>query len=559
MFKFKSTIVCLAALLSAGLAVRAQEPLLDVLKKDMAATMKELGKKEYAPYYMNYRVVDERLSTITAAHGSIVANESIHKRTFVPQIRIGDRQFDNFMDQDMGVKLGPGQKPAVLPTDENGEAAIRQVLWDELCRRYDFAVDILKRNIANNAVNLEKQDKSPSFADAPVEVHYEKPLPETELKLDDKAWGEKLCKLTDTFKKYPKIIQGNATINYQVKRTYFISTEGACVVHNLRYARLMVMAQSKADDGMDLPMALSYFAFDPEDLPSADAIMDDVERLARTLTNLSDAPLVDAYTGPAILSGPASGVFFHEIFGHRIEGQRMRQETDGQTFRKKLGQYVLPKGTHVYDDPTLARYQDEDLNGYYLYDEQGVKAQRVEVVVDGKMNDFLMTRKPMEGFPKTNGHARAIGDFDPVSRQSNLVIESDNLKTEAELRQILIDEAKAQGKQFGYFIKQVNGGFTSTDIRGINSFNVAPLETYRVYVDGRPDELVRGVDIIGTPMSMFESITHFGGQTAVFTGMCGAESGWVPVTAVAPSTFVKKVELQRKAASKNLPPILEKP
>lgn len=228
----------------------------------------------------------------------------------------------------------------------------------------------------------------------------------------------------------------------------------------------------------------------------------------------------------------------------------MKSESDGQTFKKMIGQFVLPEGMHVYDDPTLRKYAGEDLNGFYKYDDQGVKAERVDVVVNGKLNDFLMTRTPIDGHPRTNGHARASDGFDPVSRQSNLVIETSNPKTPEELRQLLIEEVKKQGKEYGYFFKEVTSGFTFTGKGGTNSFNVTPLEVYKVFADGRPDQLVRGVDLIGTPLSMFSNIIYAGNDARVFTGMCGAESGSIPVTAISPTILVNKVETQRKAKHK---------
>ena len=92
-----------------------------------------------------------------------------------------------------------------------------------------------------------------------------------------------------------------------------------------------------------------------------------------------------------------------------------------------------------------------------------------------------------------------------------------------------------------------------------NAFNVMPTEVYKVYVDGRPDELVRGVDLVGTPLAMFSQITDAGDDPAVFTGTCGAESGWVPVTAISPSLLVKQIEMQKKSKSQDRPPILERP
>ena len=213
----------------------------------------------------------------------------------------------------------------------------------------------------------------------------------------------------------------------------------------------------------------------------------------------------------------------------------------------------------VYDDPTCQYYAGQQLNGFYKYDDQGVKAQRVNIVVNGILNDFLMTRTPIDGHPTSNGHARAEGGADPVSRQSNLIIESSQPKSDEEMRQLLINEIKKQGKEYGYYFTEVTSGFTFTGRENTSAFNVTPLEVYKVYADGRPDQLVRGVNLIGTPLSMFSNIICAGNKHQVFSGMCGAESGQIPVTAIAPMILVNKVEMQRKPQSRDMLPILKRP
>ena len=379
-----------------------------------------------------------------------------------------------------------------------------------------------------------------------------------ELTVDQAAWEKRLNEVSAVFKAYPLLQSGDVSLTFRVLRNYFVNTEGTEVVQNRTYARIMISASMKAEDGMELPLNMSYFAYDPKDLPSNDRMIADAKDMVKRLTVLRDAPVVDPYTGPAILSGPASGVFFHEIFGHRIEGHRLKG--GGETFKKKVGELVLPADFQVYCDPTLRSYAGEELNGFYLYDDQGVKARRVDVVKDGILREFLMSRVPLDGFPHSNGHGRTAGGGDPVSRQSNLVVETTAPHTEAELRSMLIEEAKKQGKEYGYYFKEVTSGFTLTGEGGsLNSFNVTPLEVYRIYVDGRPDELVRGVDLIGTPLSMFSNIVCGGDAPSVFTGECGAESGWVPVTASSPMILVNKIETQRRQKSRDLPPILPAP
>ena len=541
---------------------QGQDKLLGLLKEELAQQMKELKDEEFPPYHMNYRVIDVTSSVVSASFGALMNSQQYRSRTLVPQIRLGDEKLDNFRFNQMGAAMSRYQGPSVarLPLDEeNNEDAVRQAIWDEVNNRYKFAVDMYQKTKAESSVNVEEEDKAPYFSEAKVEKYYEAPLPAEKMTIDMDQWAARMKEISAVFKNQPGIMKGDAIMIYTVERRYFVNNEGTEVVQNLPYARIMVFGETKADDGMELPLNLSYFAYDPADLPANDKIIADAKEMVKTLEALRVAPVVDPYTGPALLSGPASGVFFHEIFGHRIEGQRMKSENDGQTFKKMVGQLVLPADMHVYDDPTLRKSAGEDLNGFDKYDDQGVKAERVDVVVNGKLNDFLMTRTPIDGHPRTNGHARASDGFDPVSRQSNLVIETSNPKTPEELRQLLIEEVKKQGKEYGYFFKEVTSGFTFTGKGATNSFNVTPLEVYKVFADGRPDQLVRGVDLIGTPLSMFSNIIYAGNDARVFTGMCGAESGSIPVTAISPTILVNKVETQRKAKSQDILPILPAP
>ena len=169
----------------------------------------------------------------------------------------------------------------------------------------------------------------------------------------------------------------------------------------------MLSASLKAADGMVLPLNMDYFAYNPDELPGIDRMVADAKEMIRRLLALRDAPVADPFTGPAILSGSASGVFFHEIFGHRLEGHRLK--TGGQTFKKMVGEQVLPVDFQVYCDPTLTRYAGTDLNGHYLYDDEGVRARRVNNVENGVLKEFLMSRVPLDGFPVSNGHGLPAG------------------------------------------------------------------------------------------------------------------------------------------------------
>jgi TldD protein len=287
-------------------------------------------------------------------------------------------------------------------------------------------------------------------------------------------------------------------------------------------------------------------------------VLRDVNQMIRDLKALRVAPVVEPYTGPAILSGRASAVFFHEVFGHRIEGRRQKGEEEGQTFKKKVGQAVLPASFSIYSDPTIRQIGGTDLVGSYKYDNEGVRARRVTVVDHGIFKNFLMSRSPIEGFPHSNGHGRDQQGFPVVARQSNLIVEVQNPVTPAKLKKMLIAEVKKQNKPFGLYFDEVEGGFTLTGRAIPNAFDVLPIMVYRVYPDGR-EELVRGVDLIGTPLTAFSKIVTGDNEVAVFNGLCGAESGLVPVSSTSPAILVSQIEVQKKEKSQESAPILPPP
>jgi len=199
------------------------------------------------------------------------------------------------------------------------------------------------------------------------------------------------------------------------------------------------------------------------------------------------------------------------------------------------------------------------LAGTYDFDNEGEPSQRVEVIKDGVLKNFLMSRMPVKNFGQSNGHGRNQPGRMPTGRQGNLIVTSTKTVPEAEMRQKLIDEVKKQGKPYGLYFDDIQGGFTLTTRSLPQAFQVLPVLVYKVYADGRPDELVRGVDIVGTPLAALTRILTTGDQPKVFNGVCGAESGQVPVAAVAPSMLFSEMEVQKRAHEHERPPLLPPP
>jgi TldD protein len=538
-----------------------QDELMTIVEAELQREMTAFGKANQPPYYLAYRIHDLTSSTITSSFGSLVGNYTGRSRVMVTDIKVGDYSFDNshpvdnFDNVDIPMYGMHGGGAVELPLDNRPEA-IQFTIWQQTQSSYRQALAMFKA-----IRNTQKTNAAPipDFSKEAPSVHQDGPLQEFSSFLNEKEWIERIKKFSVPFLNNPDIIDAEASIDVGMERKYLISSEGTRIAQNRTYAYLTLQGSIRADDGDIVPLHQSYFAFDPSQLPSDEVILQDVNKMIAKLVLLRSAPVAEPYTGPAILHARTAGVFFHEIFGHRVEGHRLKDKTDGQTFKGKLKEQVLPKTMNVIFDPTLPDFNGQALNGYYQYDDEGVKGQKVKVVENGVLKTFLMSRTPIENFANSNGHGRAQAGSEAVSRQSNLIIENQKAVSTNDLRKMLITECKKQSKAYGYLFMDVVGGFTTTDRYMPNAFNIFPTEVYRVYADGRPDELVRGVDLIGTPLAMFAEIKAADNKSEVFTGFCGAESGSVPVTAISPSLFVKRIETQKKPVTQVEKNLIKRP
>ena len=543
----------------AASAPEAKDPLSAVLRDELVRNMEGMAGEDVEPYFISCRVNEIKSYRIRSSFGQLMESLPDQSRKLAVHLRVGSHELDNthpLRGSRYGIMIT--DTGAELPLDGNPDG-IRQIVWRETDKHYNRAREIFARVQAELAIKVETEDQSDDFTREQPATWYEPPLEESETEFDIVDWEEKLKAYSAIFLQHDYILKSSATFIFSYERKYFVSSEGSDVTENRLTCRLVVSGETQADDGMELPLHLSYFGFRPEDMPPHEQILADVEEMAQTLGRLREAPVADAYTGPALLSPQSAGVFFHEIFGHRVEGHRLKEETDAQTFKKKVGDKVLNENLSVIFDPGMERYGDFFLNGSYKFDCEGQKGQRVTVVEDGILKGFLMSRTPIEGFSNSNGHGRAQAGYQTVTRQSNLIVETSRPYSEVQLREMLIEEARRQGRDYGYLFVSTRGGFTTTGRYMPNAFNVTPLVVYRVYRDGREDELVRGVDLVGTPLSIFSNIEAAGDSPGIFTGICGAESGGVPTSTVCPMIFVSQIETQRKPKGQERLPILPRP
>jgi predicted Zn-dependent protease len=523
-----------------------------VMQAELSRASTSLAKGDPAPYFVSYSVHDQNMVVLIGAYGSLLTDASLHRRQADVVMRVGAPALDNTH----GSSRASGMTSGSLPLGDDPDA-LAHVLWELTDREYKRAAPAYLNVKTNTAVRAEEEDKSPDFSKEAPQTHTGATpvLPE----FDRTAWEGEIRRLSANFRKYPQVYFASVMLQLQNSNSRMASSEGTAIVTPSASARLLIEAQTRADDGMELLRVETFQAPTAGALPGEAELTAKIEKMSDDLLALRNAPVAEPYDGPALLSGRAAAVFFHEVLGHRLEGHRQRDEDEGQTFTKKIDQQVLPPFLSVADDPTVHEMAGLKLAGSYDFDSEGSPAQRVEVIHNGVLKSFLMSRMPIKGFSNSNGHGRNQPGLMPTGRQGNLIVTSTQVLPEGQLRQKLIEEVKKQGKPYGLYFDDIQGGFTLTTRSLPQAFQVLPVIVYRVYADGRPDEMVRGVDIVGTPLAALTRISATGDKQHVFNGVCGAESGNVPVSAVAPAMLFSELEVQKQAHSHERPPILPPP
>ncbi|HUJ30437.1 MAG TPA: metallopeptidase TldD-related protein [Candidatus Acidoferrum sp.] len=533
----------------------ATPDIIKAMQAELDRSMDTLSKADPPTYFVSYTVADRQYSQVSGSNGALLSSSDDRARWLEVQTRVGSVQLDN--THKVGDRPPSWTSPGTVTVLDDDIPVLRREIWRETDRQYRAAAEALIKVKTSQQVQVQTTEgAAPDFSHEAPHTYFG---PLVRIQVDRKPWEERVRRYTAAFSKSPAVLNSIVTFSALGMNQYQVNTEGTKLAFGQVHYRLELYVQSKAPDGMDINRYANFDWLDPKSEPSDKEVFDTIAQLIRETDSLDKAPLVDPYAGPALLTGRAAAVFFHEVFGHRAEGFRQKDISEGQTFTSKVGQQILPDFISIKDDPTEATLNGEMLLGNYLYDDEGVPGQDTLLVDRGVLKTFLMSRSPLVSIPHSNGHGRRQLGFVPVARQGNLIVSSTKTLTSVQLRQRLIDLVKQQGKPFGLLIDDIAGGFTFTGRGQPQAFQVTPLVVYKVFPDGRPDQLVRGVDIVGTPLVSLTKIVATGDKQEIFNGYCGAESGSVPVSAVAPAILISEMEFAKKESSTDKPPILPPP
>ena len=333
------------------------DSVLMTMQQELGRSLQNLKKTPTPPYFLSYQLTDNRAIEISASFGALTGSSDQTTRYLDLDLRVGDYALDNTHTLRESGGFGDMSEQFErqrIPLDDNPDA-LRVALWHETERKYRNATQRLQQVKANVEVKVAPEGRSGDFSRENAETYSETIAP---FSFDTLVWEQKMRKFTASFAEHKEIIENSAEVIAEIETRRYVNSDGSRIRISSPFYRIIISATAKADDGMELPLHQTYMSFRPQRLPSDEAILKDVNHMVEVLLALVKAPLAEPYTGPAILSGRASAVFFHEIFGHRIEGQRQKNEDEAQTFKKKVNQPVLPEFLSVY-----FRSQPKDLRG----------------------------------------------------------------------------------------------------------------------------------------------------------------------------------------------------
>lgn len=535
--------------------------LLNALKQELARSREKLKLPGEEPaYYIRYLVREYDDYDLSARFGALLEDSYQNVRQASVEVRVGDYHFDNTADDSTEKMfdlddLDRYDPPVVAPLD-NDLDALRATMWLQTDAQYKKALSLLHKKRGNRVTRVVEDETVGSFSKEKSEKAVDKAVV---VKLDRAAWADRLRRVSAAFKTFPEIFDSQVKLSVNHQTRYLVSTEGTELITERLIYGVHMSAAGRAADGLMVSHFKSFYGAGEGELPDEKGLAAAVQQLAKDIVRLRQAPMMDPFNGPAILLPEAAGVFFHEALGHRLEGERQNDNKEGATFKGQIGKPILPTFLTIMDDPSLARVGTISLNGHYRFDDEGVASRPVALVDRGVLRNYLKSRTPVKGSPQSNGHGRAEGTLDPIGRMGNTIVRSDKRVPYTRLKQMLLEEVKRQGKAFGLIIADISGGQTNTTTYDFQAFKGMPRIVYRVDGKTGKEELVRGVEFVGTPIGSLNRIVAASDTTGVFNGFCGAESGYVPVSTVAPALLISEIELQRTRRAMERSPILPAP
>jgi TldD protein len=538
----------------------AADPVLTALEAELERTHGVLRLEDYErPYFVSFRVVDRDQVEVTGRFGALVEDDRDTKRQVAVDVRVGDYSFDSSPDPsdfsfEDGITFEP---PAQAPLDAD-VAALRGTVWLLADAAYKKALSSHLRKRAKKVSDVAEKHVDSFSRESPA-THRDSAV---RFDVDRKAWAERVRRLSARFRRDPAVLEGAVRISATHTKTWLVSSEGSRIVKEDVLYSVGISALARAPDGMLLDQGQTLYGRTLAELPDERGLSALVDEAVLHLSALSRAPVADPYTGPAILEPEATGRVLSRDDRAPLRGRAAETtRTKGALSRAPWGRRSSPPSSRCATIPAAGRPGRAPRSTATTSTTiEGVPSQQHDPRRGRGAQDLLDQPHPGRGRQQEQRTRPRPGHpHRPVARMGNLIIEAAGAVPRATLKQMLLDETRKAGKPFGLIIRDITGGSTNTSNYGYQAFKGSPRMVYRVDAQTGAETLVRGVEMVGTPLTAVNKIVAASQEVGVFNGFCGAESGYVPVSTVAPATLFREIELQRSQRQKERTPLLPAP
>ncbi len=499
------------------------DPLLEAMRQELDRSKSQLRMEDVpSPYYIEYHLWDVDQYEAEAAFGALRQDQRNHVRTVKVVVRVGDYKLDSYGPASAGVNIAPL---------DNDPLALRRQLWLATDQAFKAASEAL----AAKKAALRRYSADQPFDDFAHAPEVQSIGPTVKLEFDPKPWRDALENATGLFRTDPQLESLSATFRCRAVNHYFLNTEGTTTRNGYTVYYLTLAGSTQASDGMRLERSPYHAAATLGELPTPQAFVAEARKTIETLKALREAPVMEEdYFGPVLFSSDAASDLFYGMVGGNILGRRPDPGDSARTLGDYAANYksrVLPTFLSIEDDPTTKTFQGKSLIGSYETDDEGVRAEKVSVIEDGMLVNYLLGREPIRDLPESNGHGRAAPSQLAFPYIGNLIVKPKQTLSPAELKQKLIDMCRGEDKPYGYRVETLGGKYE-------------PRLIYRVYVKDGHEELIRGAlfDKLDT-RTLRNDLVAAGDDPLVSN-----REGSVPSTVISPSILFDDLEVKRTDA-----------
>jgi len=598
-----AVLTILAAALSCSAFARAQAPndndhTLQAMRDEMARSKSRLELKipgtqqPQRPYYVEYRLLDLDVREVVAEFGALLSSSRTRNRFMDVEARIGNYKQDssNFVSDDaFRGFIGPTGSVGI-DRDYN---SLRQDLWIATDQAFKEAVETYSRKQAYLS-SLARQSDINDFAKA-TPLRLIEPL--TTPDWSNRNWEQEARESSAALRVFPQIYESRVTYYLVYATEYLLTSEGTEIRTNRCYAAIEAGLDTLADDGMQINHMYSAYAPKPADLPSVDAVRKALNVTGTELMAMRAASPAQDYTGPVLFEARAAAPLLAEVLTPAINGARppvsftpvMEQLLTGLGGKSdwvgRMGARVLPATVSLTDDPGAKEFRGTPLLGGYSVDDEGVRAEKVNIVENGNVKQLLMSRRPGPDSDQSNGHGRSAFLNDAKPTMSNLYFRSTDTLSPADLKKKFLDECRSEKLPYCLIVREMDNPSISLlhqeDFSellasfggGAGTGDRLPLIVYKVYPEDGREEMIRGSRIIGLNTRMLRNLGGIGNDEFVYNYMQSQVSGFagtalgafgsaqngLPASLVSPSLLFDDLEVRGARGEPKRLPLLPAP